>query len=211
MLLIQLNLPPITPPIVPIQVSDSGTGTDTNLVTAQLALTDAGLGTDSYALNLLVSDLGTGSDTSFVSISGFISETAAGFEDAAISVSLSGEDSAVTSDFADVLVDISLADSAVGDDSLTKFQLVELSESATGQDSGYASSVNLDPVNVYSGDSYSITYDDRKQGTKDRAKGGEVISMAAWIQSRDDATATEIVSVEKFDPDLELVAIALAA
>jgi hypothetical protein len=120
-----------------VDVSDSGTGSDTAAVAVQVAASDSGTGSDtaSVTINVPVSDSAVGSDTALVAVPKAASDSGTGSDTAAITaVNVAVSDSGTGSDVASLPNAPQASDSGTGVDSALVGVQVVASDSGVGSD-----------------------------------------------------------------------------
>jgi hypothetical protein len=183
---------------VPILVpGDSAIGVDLLGIVADLQLAESALGIDALRCELPLADAAAGAESAAVGqVPG---DAAVGSDIAAIDLAFA--EAAVGSMLAAVMSGIDLADAAVGVDA------IDVPEAA-----GVPQPTPVAATFLFG--SHELSYGGRAaehNPSRDTARGAEVISILAALGARDSAQASARLAVRKEDPDLELVALLLAA
>ncbi|MGH2612816.1 MAG: hypothetical protein ACRDFB_07175 [Rhabdochlamydiaceae bacterium] len=126
-----------TPPITPISISDSGSGSDSISILAQIGFSDLGSGSDSIAIqtDIPISDSGSGSDSITTSMDFVnVSDSGSGDDSVLVQKNFSISDSGSGSDSISILDDIPVSDSGSGSDSVSNNIIISLFDTATALD-----------------------------------------------------------------------------
>jgi hypothetical protein len=166
--------------------ADAGAGSDALAPVAAVPLTDAGSGNEVYALVAVDQSIDSGAGADQASIAAIIAQM-----DAA-----SGDDSAVS-----VSVGLNLADAGIGADALSTWEQQPLPSG--GGPFVVGKTTDLIPIGW-----------PRRQALFkgwDASDGDDRLAVAVWLDAvTDSARGSAQLTIEKLDPDLELIAVALA-
>lgn len=170
-----------------IDISDSGTGVETLVISVTAPLTDTFVGTDLLtAAGIMDTGVGAGALTIAASLS--LSDTAVGAESIAITVSLSLSDTAAGAGSVDSARPVPLSDTAAGSESIS----IAVSLSVT--DSGVGSGVAAGAIEITEADtaagSESITIA-VAASVSDSGEGAGTLAMAVVMSLTDTAEGTD--------------------
>lgn len=169
----------IAPPAsggTPISGSDSGVGTDTADLTAQLPLAETGAGADAGTLTaaLAGSDSSSGADTAALAAAASISDSSSGSDTGAMAGAIPGSDAAAGSDAGSLKAFPATADGGTGADGSA------VVASAAGSDTGSGSEASSLAAALSASDS---------------GVGSETVTTGTPVSISDAATSTETLSV----------------
>lgn len=210
---------------------DSATGGDSLSLIATVNPVDSAVGGESVTITLPLVDTAVGSDSIETSAGIVLSESAAGTDNLALE-NLAA-DAAVGADAVAVTALITLVDAAVGTDTGELVQpsdhipssdpgfgvdgiavtaYIELADSAQGSDTLLKSFLLPPIVDFPMFDMRSMADLEPKDAFSiDNAKGGDVISIKAYLAATDEAKGEDVLTVEKQYPQLEAFMLLLAA
>lgn len=205
----------------PKALSDSAAGSEQLAIAAIIPQADSSGGTDALAISASIpqSDSGTGTDGNSVSATSSQSDAGNGTDAASITAQIAANDSGAGNEAFALTTDIQLADGASGSESIavdngtnTPVALADAAQGAESLDIWVPQPFMTITSDFPQPPLYWLNWKQKRQDglIEDAASGAETMAISVWLDMLvDQCAATDGIEIEKYDDDLELVALSL--